>query len=82
METVCSPKRQCEIMLHGTKLQETSKIFKYNFSETEKKTYSPAPDGGLTLGQTDRLTVGRKITLSLKCGTLLLGVVQPRISMA
>jgi hypothetical protein len=37
-------------------------MFKEHFKEGEKLV--TGPDYGLTLGQTDRLTVGRKITLT------------------
>jgi hypothetical protein len=40
-------------------------LSKDNFKEKEKKNWSRVPDGGLTPGQTGRLTVGRKIKLTL-----------------
>jgi hypothetical protein len=40
-----------------------------NFHGGEEKNWSGVPGGGLTLGQTGRLTVGRKMTLTLTaCG--------------
>jgi hypothetical protein len=46
-----------------TNKQTNLKLSKENFKEKEKLV--TGPDGGLTPGQTGRLTVGCKITLTL-----------------
>jgi hypothetical protein len=47
--------------------KKNPQMSKENFKGKEK--FVTGPNGGLTLGQTGRLTVGRKITLTLEPNT-------------
>jgi uncharacterized membrane protein len=53
------------LSLAGLRPERDPQLSKENFKDKEKLV--TGPDGGLTPGQTGRLTVGTKITLTLIC---------------
>jgi hypothetical protein len=63
----CASKSQIRLLVReGARYGKNWKCF--NIISVKEKNWSRVPDGGVIPGQTGRLTIGRKITLTLKNG--------------